>query len=341
MSLAEFDLIRTAEMLRWQKGVMFHTTYSLIWVLWLYDVYWFTGSKKLLEDCEDALHILLDRMRSYVGETGLIVETPSFMFVDWLYLDGLSLHHPPKALGQSCLNMFYAAALMKAAQICRILENGKEKQYADEASALKAAIHRHLYDAERGLYCEGLNTPTPEHCLHQYMPQNVEKRYFRKHANILAVYAGVYEGDRAAFLRRVLEDEQLGDYQPYFAHFAMEAVNRCGLAREMLLPMCERWKQAWRECPKGLQEGFIKPEPTYHFDHSHAWGGTPLYSVPLALSGMEILQPGMKKLRLHPDLLGLQEANVEIPTPHGTITIRMKQDAEPVIEAPAQVEIVL
>ena len=136
-----------------------------------------------------------------------------------------------------------------------------------------------------------------------------------------------------------MSDDSLGDFQPYFAHFAMEAINRTGLAEECLLALCERWKKAYRACPKGLQEGFIKPEPTYQFDHSHAWGGTPLWSVPLALTGMKILKPGMKQLLFKPDLLGLKHACVEIPTPYGVITIRMEQGKETQITAPSEIEI--
>ncbi len=341
MTLAEFDVLRTAHMLVWQKGVMFHTTYSLIWVLWLYDVYLFTGHKKLLADCEEALHILMDRMRSYKGENGLIETPPSFMFIDWLYLDDISLHHPPKALGQSCLNMFYAAALKRAALICHELGNGRGTAYALEAEQLCAAINQHLFDAEKGLYFEGLNTPTPQQLLDKYMPANVSKRYFRKHANILAAYAGVYPGDTASFLTRVLDDDSLGDFQPYFAHFAMEAINQNGLADRYLLRLCQRWKEAYRACPKGLQEGFIKPEPTYTFDHSHAWGGTPLWSVPLALSGLKILEPGMRKIALAPNLMGLTYAVVEIPTPFGVIRLEMEQGKEVCVTAPMETAIIM
>ena len=38
--------------------------------------------------------------------------------------------------------------------------------------------------------------------------------------------------------------------------------------------MLERWKAPVAACGKGLVEGFIPPEPSYRFDHSHAWGGT-------------------------------------------------------------------
>jgi hypothetical protein len=72
-----------------------------------------------------------------------------------------------------------------------------------------------------------------------------------------------------------------------------------------------------------LVEGFEKPEPTYSFDHSHAWGGTPAYALPLALSGLVLHEPGYNKISLNPDLLGLETAHVEIPTPHGMIVIDM------------------
>lgn len=340
LSLSRFDVVRTADMLRHQEGVMFHTTYSMIWVYMLYDVYRYTGDIALLRECEDALRILLDRFATYVGDTGLVETPKSFMFIDWLYIDEISLHHPPKALGQTCLNMFYHKALTTAGQIYEALGRSEEAAaYREKAAALRDAINTLLYDADRDLYFEGLNTPTPEDQLWQYLPQNISKRYYRKHGNVLAVYCGVYEGDQAAFLRRVLTDESLGQFQPYFAHFVLEAVHLAGLSAEFTLPLCEDWKKAYNQCSKGLQEGFIKPEPTYHFDYSHAWGGTPRYAVPLALSGLKILEPGFKKIRLRPQLLGLEHALVEIPTPYGKILIKQRKNEKPDILCPAEIEL--
>ena len=107
MRLAEFDVLRTAELLRHNDGRIFHTTYSLIWVRMLYDTYMMSGNIALLEKCADALDMLLARFSTYVGENGLIENPPDYMFVDWIYIDGITMHHPPKCLGQSVLNMFY------------------------------------------------------------------------------------------------------------------------------------------------------------------------------------------------------------------------------------------
>lgn len=341
MRLAEFDIIRTAELLRNNDGRMFHTTYSLIWVMMLYDVYSYTGNKKLLEDCEDALYLLLKRFETYIGDNQLIDNPPDYMFVDWIYIDEISMHHPPKALGQTCLNMFYYGALENAAKVYRALS---EETMANECMAkrevLGKAINELLYDEEKGMFFEGLNTPSPEHMLYHYLPQNVEKRYYLKQSNILAAYVGVSGEEKSKeILHKIMSDEIPGDYQPYFAHFLLEAIYRNGLRDAYTLQVIEKWKAPIAECDKGLVEGFLPPEPTYSFDHSHAWGGSPLYSLPLALMGLRIVEPGLKEVELSPSLLGLDEARVELPTPYGDVVLEMKAGEEAKVTYPEEVKV--
>lgn len=343
MSLAEFDIVRTAELLRNNDGRMFHTTYSLIWVRMLYEVYLFTGHEKLLWECEDALHLLMKRFETYIGQNGLVEDPPDYMFIDWIYIDEISMHHPPKALGQTCLNLFYYDALQNAAKIYRALsQNRMAEKCIEKSEILKKAVNELLYDAEKGMYFEGLNTPSPEHRLYQYLPQNVEKRYYLKHSNILASYVGICDEEIAKkLLQKVMEDKIPGDYQPYFAHFLLEAIYKNGLREKYTREVLEKWKAPVAECPKGLVEGFLPPEPTYSFDHSHAWGGTPLYSLPMALIGLHILKPGMKELKLQPSLLGLAEARVELPTPYGEVILEMKEGEVPKVTYPKEITVYL
>ncbi len=340
-NLSKFDILRTAELLRHRDGEMFHVTYSLIWVQMLWDIYMLTGDKSLLTDCYDALELLLRRFKTYIGDTGLIENPPSFMFVDWLFVDEISLHHPPKALGQSVLNMFYYGALKTTEKIFNEL-NLPVTSVINDRNNLKDSILAHLYDKEKKLFFEGLNTPSPEEYIYHYMPQNVEKRYYMKHSNILAAYFGFFSKEECQdLLRRIIPDKTMPDPQPYFCHFLLEAVYRNGLKDEFTLSILEQWKAPVKECSKGLVEGFFKPEPSYSFDHSHAWGGTPAWSLPLALSGMEILESGMKKIKLNPSLLGLEKADIEIPTPYGMITVNLEKGKSPIISAPKGIEIIL
>ncbi|MBR5867921.1 MAG: hypothetical protein IKZ21_00630 [Clostridia bacterium] len=336
LRLAELDVLRTARMLAARDGRMFHTTYSQIWVRMLWDVYLLAGNRSLLADCAPALALLLRRFAGYVGENGLIETPPDYMFVDWIYIDEISMHHPPKALGQTCLNLFYYDALDAAARIYEVLEDhAASRDCLAKREALGKAINALLYDPEKGMYFEGLNTPTPEHLLGQWMPQNTEKRYYLKQSNILAACVGVCDDETGRELvRKIMTDEIPGDYQPYFAHFLFTAIHRLGLREDYVLPLAERWKTPVLDCSKGLAEGFVAPEPTYKFDHSHAWGGTPLYSVPKAILGLEILQPGMRELTLSPSLLGLSHARVEFMTPCGKVTCELAENQPPRVTHP-------
>ena len=322
-SLCEFDILRIARTMEDNDGRLFHTTYSLILVNMIYEYYMLTGNKDLLIKCKKALDLLFARFKTYMGENGLIETPPDYMFIDWLFPDGISTHHPPKALGQTCLNLFLYDALNTGAKIYAVLsDTDTAKALKNDAVLLKKAILDNLYDKEKGLFFEGLNTETPAELIYQYMPKNVEKRYYRRHANILAAYVGILEKDEcAALLEKIHNDDLLGEVQPYFMHFWLEAILRNGLSAKFTLSLLELWKNSIRECSKGLVEGFYPPEPTYKFDYSHAWGGTPLYSLPMAITNLEILEAGFKKIRLNPTLLSLDFAHVEIPTPYGVISV--------------------
>ncbi len=342
LRLCEFDIERIAKTMEANDGRLFHTTYSLIWVNMLYECYMLSGNKNLLIKCEKALSLLFNRFKRYMGENGLVETPPDYMFVDWLFPDGISTHHPPKALGQSCLNMFLYGALNSGEKIYDVLGKTElSKACKIEANELKNAILSHLYDKEKGLFFEGLNTNTPSEHIYQYLPENVKKRYYRRHANILACYFGILEKNECAkLLDKIYNDSSLGEVQPYFIHFWLEAILRNSVSYKYTLPLLELWKDSIKACPKGLVEGFYPPEPSYKFDYSHAWGGTPLYSLPMAICNLEILEAGFKKIRLSPTLLSLDFAHVEIPTPYGFIVVDISKRDGIKISAPCEITIV-
>ncbi len=341
MRLAEFDLMRTARTLERQNGKMFHTSYSLIFVKMLYEVYMISGSMAVLKDCEKALALLLKRFDTYIGENGIVDNPPDYMFIDWIVVDGITMHHPPKALGQTCLNMFYFGALDNAEKIYTVLNRAEDAEICrSKKEVLRKSINALLFDSEKGIYFEGLNTPTDPKAVGIFMPQNVEKRYYLKHSNVLAAYFGVCDDETGKkLIAAVMNDEIEGEMQPYFIHFLFDAVYRLDLCDEYTLDICSKWKQPIKKCSKGLVEGFIPPQPDYSFDHSHAWGGTPLYSLPKALMRPEILKAGMAEISLSPTLLGLDEATAELLTPYGKVVCKLKKGEKPRISHPPQIKV--
>ena len=57
--------------------------------------------------------------------------------------------------------------------------------------------------------------------------------------------------------------------------------------------------------------------------------------------GLEILEPGMKKLKLVPSLMGLENARTELLTPYGKIVCKQCEGEAPVVSVPQDIEIIL
>ena len=157
---------------------------------------------------------------------------------------------------------------------------------------------------------------------------------------LCALYGVCDDETGKRLIRKVVSDVEWGACQPYFKHFLLEAIFRLGLQDELTLNVLEAWKEPIKDCPRGLVEGFIVPEPTYSFDHSHAWGGTPLYSLPKALLGLDIVEPGYAKIKLNPSLLGLECAHVEVPTPYGMIVADMQAGKDTELTIPDGIELI-
>lgn len=337
MRLAALDVRRTAKWLEYNNGRMFHTTYSLVWVQWLEFVFQFTGETALLEDCHLALVKLLELFDTYMGEKGVLENPPDYMFVDWTVLEEYSMHHPPKCLGQTVLNAFYYKALTDASTIARRLGWEEETLWQTRADALHKAFHACFYDEEKKMYIDGLSDTTTES---EWQPKNIPMRHFSRYANTLAALYELCPPEETLRLVRLVVDEEnnLPPVQPYFMHFILQAVCKIGLMDEYKMTLFEKWKPMVLECSKGLQEGWIKPEEGYVFDHSHAWGGTPAYHMPYMLLGFKMIEPGFKKITLSPQLFGLEYAKIEIPTPYGMLRCVQRQGEEVEIEVPDGIE---
>ncbi|MCQ2446868.1 MAG: hypothetical protein MJ141_08305, partial [Clostridia bacterium] len=333
LRLAREDILRTAWWLEENDGRMFHTTYSLIWVVMLRKYYMLSGDLETVEACRPAINKLFDRFEGYMGEDGVIENPPDYMFVDWVVTEGYSMHHPPKCLGQTVLNAFYYGALSDAVNLADIASFPEKEKWEKAKAAFKPAFNHAFWDEEKRMYLDGL---TSEGIVGQWQPENADlKHYSRYTAALTVLYDLAPEGERENLLRlAAAEESPLDPVQPYFMHFVLEAVAKCGAREKYAMPILSKWKDMVKTCDKGLQEGWIAPEPTYSFDHSHAWGGTPAAFLPQMLLGFEVLEPGMKKVRLSPALLGLEKAEIEVPTPFGMLSCRLEEGKETEFEIP-------
>ncbi len=334
IKLTRFDIVRTIDFLEMNNYFMFHTTYSLILVRMIYDYYMFSGDKTILEYSIKTLHGLMERFNSYTADDGLVTNPPNYMFVDHIEHDGYAMHHPPRALGETVLNAFYYDALNNIQKICSILNDDKISVYNTRAEKLKKSFNKTFFDEEKCLYFDGRNFDDEEI---EWRPCERFKRYYSVHSNSLAVLYHLCDKDKSEkILRRVLTDKTLIQANPYFYHFIIDAVYENGLFDEFGIKLLRKWTDLVNECNKGLKEVW----DGFDCDYSHAWGGTPAYQMPARFSGIEILEPGMKKIRLNPSSFGLDFAEIAIPSPYGKILIRAQKDGKTQISVPEKITVV-
>ncbi len=332
--LTRFDIVRTIDFLEMNDYFMFHTTYSLILVRMIYDYYMYSGDKTILEYSINTLHGLMERFNSYTEKDGLITNPPNYMFVDHIEHDGYAMHHPPRALGETVLNAFYYDALSNIQKICNILGDEKSKVYFNRAEILKKSFNETFYDKEKELYFDGRNFKDEEI---PWRPCEENKRYYTIHSNTLAVLYGLVDSEKKqSHLRKTLTDKTLIQANPYFYHFILDAVYESGLFAEFGIEILRKWTSLTEECDKGLKEVW----DGFDCDYSHAWGGTPAYQLPARFSGLEIIEPGMKKIRLSPSSYGLDFAEICIPTPYGKINIRTDKNGKTSVSVPEKITVV-
>lgn len=356
-SLTAFDIFRTAQILEHQRGKMFHTTYSLMFPIWLYDYHMYTGDKKILKSSKNALECLFSAFDNYVdSENGLLEYAPNYMFVDWIVMkdapdpygdardmmshgkmDGFSLHHPPKVLGQSVLCMLYYQALVCANKLYLLLNDEKTAEMClNKAQKVKKAINKHLFDKEKNLYIGGLNTPDKVET-NQWLPKNIERVFYLKQANILAVLFDIApKAQRRKILDYVVKDLRKEEMQPYFYHFLLEAIYKEGLFSKYGLKLIRTYESLVNKTEKGLCEAW----EYIICDCSHAWGGAPAYILKKAIAGFEMLEPNYKKIKLSLNLYDLDFADFAISTPYGNIDIKLEKDKQPIISAPEKIKII-
>ncbi len=332
--LTRFDIVRTIDFLEMNDGYMFHTTYSLILLRMIYDYYMFSGDKSILDYSINVLHHLLERFDSYTADDGLITNPPNYMFVDHIEHDGYSMHHPPRALGETALNAFYYDALCMAQKICGFLKDEKISVYAKRAEKLKDSFNSTFYDAEKELYFDGRNFKDE---VIEWRPCEEKKRYYSVHSNTLAVLFGLCDKEKSVcILEKVLNDKTLIQANPYFYHFIIDAVYNNGLFSKYGLTLINKWTDLVNECDKGLKEVW----DGFDCDYSHAWGGTPAYQLPARFLGFEILEPGMKKIKLKPDCFGIEYAKITMPTPYGKIVAEIQKDNKYNLTVPEKITVV-
>lgn len=290
--------------------------YSLWWITAVWEHYLYGGDYDLLRELYPVVLRILGTVEAHLDEDGLVAWMPYWPFIDWADVD---------TRGQStAFNGIYAAALDAGA---RISDAYGDSRAAEHSRALLRGLSEHfverLYDPDRGLFADA-------------NVNGVLSDKMSEHANVMAVGGKLCNPELA---NRVLDTLYPGDElqpgvtraEPFFTWQVLKTLVAAGRFATATAILRRRWgwmldrgqtsaseewgrHGSWRS---GEYDTFARTE-------SHAWSAAPAEFLTKLVAGVEILEPGCRRVRITPQTDGLPDYTIRYPTPEGVIVVEYR-----------------
>ena len=318
--LARQDLRKYAQIIRDRKSKVFHTSYALLWLQMLVEYWQHTGDESLVRELAPTAFQLVDTWETWRGSNGLISNPPNFMFIDWVELEGFNLHHPPAVIGQGVLTAFYYRSLQDVSRIAQVVGD-KERVHRSETlrAQVKEAFNRELWSGAKGLFRDGKPGESKSE-IGTWLPADKPIETFSSQVNILACAYGIAPADKSIQLINQVMQSGPANCQPYFMHFAFDALYETGQFNKWATKQMRRWKL--------VPDTQTFPEMWDRGDLSHSWQCTPTYQLSSRVLGISPLAQGFKKIRIKPMVCDLEWAKGSVPTPLGDVKVNWRRSED-------------
>lgn len=289
----------------WDGGRL--PSFTLIWVSTLWDTYEYTGDEAVVRELFPKVRTSLDRFFApRVGPRGLLKDIPYWVFIDWAPVDDKG------EVGS--LNAYYYDALRAAGKMARLLGDPSAAEYEQRAEAVKAALNRHLWDAEAHAYRDSIQ------------PYGRLSPKITQQTNSLCVLFDIAPAaEQSRILDYIYAPENRGKVveagSPYFSYYQLAALYHARRDEQALAYIRERWG---RMLDWGATTWWEMWNPGASF--CHGWSGGPTYNLPAEILGIKPLKPGFAEVRIAPQWVGLQHASARVPTVKGDVGVAWQRD---------------
>jgi hypothetical protein len=294
--------------------------WSLLWPVMLDYYHQTTGDAALVAELieDGAVEKLMGWFAELENEQGMLegVDRHKWVLVDWPANLRAGYDYDATKNGvNTVVNAFYYQSLLSAARMTKI-SGGDGSPYEQRAQRLRAAMNKHLLDADRGIYIDGIRddgTPSPKTTLH---------------ASVFPLHFGVARKADVPHIVSLIRRERL-NCGIYAAPYVLGGLWRAGhgeLAYELLT--CKdrhSWHEMLRSGATAAMEAWA-PELKWNTSWCHPAGGTPVWLIITRLMGLRPATPGFGTLRVAPRFPGdLRRIEVGFPTVSGPIHARYEK----------------
>lgn len=303
--------------------------YSLWWLMGLWNHYLYTGDESWIHRLYPTASRILQCGLLYVNEVGLLEDVPYWIFIDWadVETDGEC----------AALNAIWYGALQAVRKMAEVKGDDYTATLCEEhMTGIEEVFQNRFFDPERGCFADARIEG-------ELSPKTSE------HANVAALLWGLCDDDTAAgIVERLYEDQSVRytEAQPFFTSVALRALDRLGRFDLALKLVRQRWgrrfvDRGFTSTPEEWtingtwRDGCFKPIMR---TLSHAWSAFPAEFLIKHLAGVEILEPGCRRVQVKPQGTDF-DYTVVYPTPHGPVQI-LHKDGQFEFSAPDGVELI-
>lgn len=203
------------------------------------------------------------------------------------------------------VNAFYYQNMKIMAEFAKVL--GKTKEASDfELRALKAkkAVNEQMFDAERGVYVDGIGTD-----------------HAALHANMLPLAFNMVPEEHIPSVVEHIKSRGMA-CSVYGSQYLMDALYNAGASNYALDLLVDTSDRSWYNMIKigstmTLEAWDLKYKN--NLDWNHAWGAVPANVIPRGLWGIKPKTPGFGIATIKPQMSELKNSQIEVPTIKGTI----------------------
>ncbi|MDB4292592.1 sulfatase-like hydrolase/transferase [Maribacter sp.] len=311
---------------------MEHPTWPTEWqqhvALMFYADYMYTGNTELIEKYYERLKF--KTLYELANEDGLISSskmTPELManlgfpkqmketfrdIVDW---PSAGWGGDPSNKGErdayvfkeynTVVNAFYYQNMKIMAEFAQVM--GKTEEALDfELRALKAkkAVNEQLFDAERGVYIDGIGTD-----------------HAALHANMLPLAFNMVPEEHITTVVAHVKSRGMA-CSVYGSQYLMDGLYNAGAADYAFDLLTDTSDRSWYNMIRigstiTLEAWDLKYKN--NLDWNHAWGAVPANVIPRGLWGIQPKTPGFGIATIRPQMSDLKKSSIEMPTVKGSI----------------------
>ena len=311
---------RTIRQLRGKDPVTAHVNtimdYTFYWFKSILDYYHYTADTDFISEMWPRMVTLMDYCLGRTNADGMAEgQADDWIFVDWV-------DFPMHKRGTLCFEQILFYKALETMQQCALLTGHDDSRYATLARRLRDNIQSMFWDGDLQVYLHAIEDGTMNHQV-------------TKFPNMFAILYGLAdEVQRKQLMQSVMLNPQIPPITtPYMRFYELEALCMAGLQPQVLREMRDYWGgmlrcgattfwEKYNPAEQGREHLAMYGRP-YGKSLCHAWGASPLYLLGRYFLGIEPTKAGYREFSVHPVLGGLDWMEGSVPTPQGTISVRM------------------